>query len=336
MRARDAGLACGSLPLGERNRIADVAGVAVGHATLAEGDIRTGVTAVLPHDGDLFRDKVVASAYVLNGFGKSIGLMQLNELGTLESPILLTNTFAVGTCSNAIDPPRHHQQPPHRSPDLNRESRRAGVQRRLPERHSGDGIHRGTCDTAIESAAKDFAVGSVGAGTGMSCFGLKGGIGTASRELHSNRQPYHLGVVVLANFGRAGDLRLPDGAADRSGVWSCQRGRLVHHCGRNRCPVGPSPAWPRCAPRWRWAGVVRLVLGQRQWRHRAGVQHRHRVPHDADRDLIDQRVLAETRIDRLFQAAAEATQEAVLDALVAAGTMIGRNGHRRIGLTELL
>ena len=102
MRARDAGLSCGSLPLGERNSIADVPGVAVGHATLAEGDIRTGVTAVLPHDGDLFRDKVVASAYVLNGFGKSTGLMQLNELGTLETPILLTNTFAVGTCSNAL------------------------------------------------------------------------------------------------------------------------------------------------------------------------------------------------------------------------------------------
>ena len=102
MRARDVGLACGSLPVGERNRITDVAGVVVGHATLIEGDIRTGVTAILPHDGDLFRDKVVAAAYVLNGFGKSIGLVQLNELGTLESPILLTNTFGVGTCSNAL------------------------------------------------------------------------------------------------------------------------------------------------------------------------------------------------------------------------------------------
>ena len=105
MRARDAGLSCGSLPLGERNSIADVPGVAVGHATLAEGDIRAGVTAVLPHDGDLFHDKVVASAYVLNGFGKSTGLMQLNELDTAETPILLTNTFAVGICSKCVDPP---------------------------------------------------------------------------------------------------------------------------------------------------------------------------------------------------------------------------------------
>ena len=102
MRARDVGLACGSLPVGERNRITDVAGVVVGHATLIEGDIRTGVTAILPHDGDLFRDKVVAAAYVLNGFGKSTGLVQLNELGALETPILLTNTFSVSACANGL------------------------------------------------------------------------------------------------------------------------------------------------------------------------------------------------------------------------------------------
>src|SRR6476619_2530781 len=102
MRARELGLACGTLPPGVRNTIADVPGVTVGHATLSEGDVRTGVTALLPHGGDLFRDKPVAAAVVLNGFGKSVGLVQLNELGTLETPILLTNTFAVGACANAL------------------------------------------------------------------------------------------------------------------------------------------------------------------------------------------------------------------------------------------
>src|SRR5215472_19072999 len=102
MRARDLGLACGSLPPGSRNSIADVPGVTVGHATLIEGDARTGVTAVVPHDGNLFRDKPVATACVLNGFGKSDGLVQVNDLGTLETPILLTNTFAVGTCVDAL------------------------------------------------------------------------------------------------------------------------------------------------------------------------------------------------------------------------------------------
>src|SRR5436305_11174850 len=102
MRARALGLACGSLPPGERNSIADVPGVMVGHTTRVDGDIRTGVTAILPHDGDLFLDKSVAAAEVLNGFGKSIGLMQVNELGTLETPILLSNTFAVSACAAAL------------------------------------------------------------------------------------------------------------------------------------------------------------------------------------------------------------------------------------------
>ena len=102
MRAWELGLACGSLPPGARNSIADVPGVTVGHTTLIDGDVRTGVTAVLPHDGNLFRDKPVAAAEVLNGFGKSTGLVQVNELGTLETPILLTNTFAVGVCATAL------------------------------------------------------------------------------------------------------------------------------------------------------------------------------------------------------------------------------------------
>ena len=102
MRARALGLACGSLPAGERSSIADVPGVTVGHATLDDGEIRTGVTAILPHDGDLFLDKPVAAAHVLNGFGKSVGIMQVNELGSIETPILLTNTFAVGACAAAL------------------------------------------------------------------------------------------------------------------------------------------------------------------------------------------------------------------------------------------
>ena len=101
-RARAAGLACGSLPPGARNSIADVPGVAVGHHTRRAGAVCTGVTAILPHAGDPFRDKPVAASHVLNGFGKSIGLMQLDELGQLETPILLTNTFSVGTCGNAL------------------------------------------------------------------------------------------------------------------------------------------------------------------------------------------------------------------------------------------
>jgi D-aminopeptidase len=336
MRARDAGLSCGSLPAGERSSISDVPGVAVGHATLAEGDTHTGVTAVLPHDGDLFRDKVVAAAYVLNGFGKSTGLVQLNELGTLETPILLTNTFAVGTCANALI-----RRAIASNPEIGRLI--STVNPMVLECNDGYlndiqamAVTEVHADTAIEAAAEEFAVGSVGAGTGMSCFGLKGGIGTASRRLRFDKQPYNVGVLVLANFGRAGDLRLPDGRrvdpalgpASEAGSCIIVIGTDVplehRQLGRVARRAGVGLAW--CGSFWgNGSGDIALAFSTA-----------HRVPHDADQDLIDQRVLAETRIDRLFQAAAEATQEAVLDALVAAGTMVGRNGHRRIGLAELL
>jgi len=102
MRARSAGLACGSQKPGARNTIADVPGVTVGHTTIIRDAIRTGVTAILPHGGDLFRDKPVAASFVLNGFGKSTGLVQVDELGVLETPVLLTNTFGVGTCADAL------------------------------------------------------------------------------------------------------------------------------------------------------------------------------------------------------------------------------------------
>src|SRR6202012_4370284 len=199
------------LPPGERNSIADVPGVLVGHATLMEGDIRTGVTAVLPHDGDLFQDKTVAAAVVLNGFGKSVGLMQVNELGVLETPILLTNTFAVGTCANALI-----RRAIAANPDIGR--RTSTVNPVVLECNDGYlndiqamAVTEEHALAAIEAATEAFAVGAVGAGTGMSCFGLKGGIGRAARRFRVNKQTYHLGVLVLANFGRAGDLRLPDG-----------------------------------------------------------------------------------------------------------------------------
>jgi D-aminopeptidase len=106
-RARDLGLACGELPPGTHNTIADVPGVRVGHCTIVRDAIRTGVTAILPHGGDIFRDKPLAAVDVLNGFGKSVGLVQVAELGTLETPILLTNTFAVGALHECADPPHY-------------------------------------------------------------------------------------------------------------------------------------------------------------------------------------------------------------------------------------
>jgi D-aminopeptidase len=336
VRARDIGLACGSLPPGERNSIADVPGVTVGHVTLIEGDVRTGVTAVLPHDGDVFRDKVVAAAVVLNGFGKSTGLVQVNELGALETPILLTNTFAVGTCANALI-----RRAIAANPAIGRQTSTVNpVVLECNDGYLNDiqamAVTEAHAQDAIEAANDAFAVGAVGAGTGMSCFGLKGGIGSASRRLTLSKATYHLGVLVLANFGRSGDLRLPDGrridplTAPNPEAGSCiiiiaTDVPLDHRqLGRVAKRAGVGLAW--CGSFWgNGSGDIALAFTTAN-----------RIPHDAESDVIHHGMLAENRIDRLFQAASEATQEAVLDALVAAETMVGRHGHRRIGLAQLL
>ena len=354
MRAQELGLACGSLRPGKRNAITDVPGVRVGHRTMVEGaGIRTGVTAVLPHPGDVFRDKPVAAAAVLNGFGKSIGLVQLAELGVLETPILLTNTLSVGVCGTALI-----RRAIAANPAIGREA--PTVNPVVGECNDGFlndiqalAVTEADAAAALDAAAEDFASGAVGAGTGMSCFGFKGGIGTASRRVNLDGASYHLGALVLANFGRAGDLRLPDGR--RVGP-PAARGTA----GRDgAAPVSAADAEPPETGSCIVVLATDVPLDHRQlgrvarragvglawcgafWGHGSGdialaFTTANRIPAAPDRALLPQMVLAESRIDRLFQAAAEATQEAVLDALAAAETMEGRDGHRRPGLREIL
>ena len=336
MRARELGLACGSLPPGERNSIADVPGVLVGHATIAQGAVRTGVTAVMPHDGDLFQSKPLAAAQVLNGFGKGLGLVQLAELGTLETPILLTNTFAVGACANALI-----RRAIRADPEIGR--RTATVNPVVLECNDGYlndiqamAVDESDAEAAIAAAAETFDLGAVGAGAGMSAFGVKGGVGTASRRVRLDGSQYHLGVLVLANFGRAGDLRLPDGRRVDPEVGVVpETGSCVvviatdvplesRQLGRVAKRAGVGLAW--CGAFWgNGSGDIALAFTTAN-----------PVPHAPEEEFLERRVLAEGRIDRLFQATAEATQEAVLDALAAAETTVGRNGHRRVGLAELL
>ncbi len=336
MRARELGLACGSLPPGERNSIADVPGVLVGHATIAQGAVRTGVTAVLPHDGDLFQSKPLAAAQVLNGFGKGLGLVQLAELGTLETPILLTNTFAVGACANALI-----RRAIRADPEIGR--RTATVNPVVLECNDGYlndiqamAVDESDAEAAIAAAAETFDLGAVGAGAGMSAFGVKGGVGTASRRVRLDGSQYHLGVLVLANVGRAGDLRLPDGRrVDPEVGVVAEAGSCIvviatdvplesRQLGRVAKRAGVGLAW--CGAFWgNGSGDIALAFTTAN-----------PVPHAPEEEFLERRVLAEGRIDRLFQATAEATQEAVLDALAAAETTVGRNGHRRVGLAELL
>ncbi|WP_038092031.1 P1 family peptidase [Tumebacillus flagellatus] len=207
-RIRDFGVQIGTLPPGERNAITDVPGVRVGHATLADGAVQTGVTAILPHPGNLFREKVPAAVHVLNGFGKTVGTVQLEELGTLETPILLTNTLSVGTVSEALVRCMLEQ-----TPEIGVTT--GTVNPLVGECNDGwlndiRGLHvrEEHVRAALSSASVDVEEGAVGAGRGMSCYGLKGGIGTASRRMEIGGQTYTLGALVLSNFGRLDDLQV--------------------------------------------------------------------------------------------------------------------------------
>jgi D-aminopeptidase len=178
-----------------------VAGVTVGHCTLADGACQTGVTVIRPHAGNVYRDKVPAAAAVLNGFGKSIGLVQVDELGVLETPIALTNTFSVGALAQAqiraaiAENPEIGRAWPTVNPlvfECNdgylNDIQAMAVQARTTTRAGGRGV--------------DVAQGAVGAGRGMSSFGVKGGIGTASRVAGG----YTVGALVLSNFGTPDSL----------------------------------------------------------------------------------------------------------------------------------
>ncbi|HUP48441.1 MAG TPA: P1 family peptidase [Thermoanaerobaculia bacterium] len=200
-RAREIGVVPGILPPGPLNAITDVDGVLVGHTTIIRGEnVRTGVTAVLPHGGNLFREKVPGAVFVGNGFGKLMGSTQVDELGEIESPILLTNTLSVGRVADAaidfmLALPGNENV---RSINIVVGETNDGGLNDIRGRH----VTRDDVLAAIRGAKGGaVAEGSVGAGTGTTAFGFKGGIGTASRRLAQNLGGYTVGVLVQSNFG---------------------------------------------------------------------------------------------------------------------------------------
>lgn len=336
---RDLGIACGTLPTGSNNDICDVPDVRVGHCTLQTGDINTGVTAILPHGRNLFREKVGAASHVINGFGKSIGLVQIDELGTLETPILLTNTLSVGVCATALV--RHAITG---NPDIGRTT--STVNPVVAECNDGAlndiqalAVTEEHALFAIENAAAGpVAQGAVGAGTGMTCFGYTGGIGSASRRLALGVETFHLGILVLSNFGAPGDLLLPDGrhaAAPEGSGGAGEKGSVIilmatdaplEHRQLKRVTKRSSAGLARLGSFW-GHGSGDIALGFST----ARVLH-----HDEARITLPSEQLREESLDLLFRATAEATQEAVLNSMLAAETMRGRNGHKRLSLADAL
>jgi D-aminopeptidase len=327
----------GRLAAGPGNAITDVPGVAVGHRSLRGEGLFTGVTAIVPHAGDLFRVKPRAAVEVINGFGKSAGLMQVAELGTIETPILLTNTFGVAACTEALI-----RRAIAANPAIGRKT--STVNALVCECNDGGisdiqalAVTPADAEAALEAAGTGpVEQGAVGAGSGMTAFGFKAGIGTASRRLRIGKRDFTLGALVLANFGAVGDLVLPDGRRpDPRAPASPERGSVIVVIATD-LPLGDRQL--QRAARRGGAGLARLGAF---WGHGSGdvvlcFTTADPVEHEPAKAFSTQERLADDHIDIAFRAAAETTQEAVLNALCLAPATPGRNGRTYPSLADWL
>lgn len=354
----------GLLPAGPRDAITDVPGVFVGHATLAEGAIQTGVTVVCPTPAeglaagssgsapntvpppawDPFRARIPAAAAVINGFGKSVGLMQIDALGVIEAPIALTNTFSVshvvlGQLRAAIEAnPTIGRGAPSLNPtvlECNDGYLNDMQAFAVTEDHYAQ---------ALAGASVDFAQGAVGAGRGMSSFGLKGGIGSSSRVVETAGATFTVGVLVLSNFGRPSQLTiagrhvgavLDERLAQPEQSVAPERGSIIMLVATD----APLDALQlrRVATRTA-AGLARTgsVYGHGSGDVALAFTTGYTTAHDAQGRVAPAALVPDPLLDPIFQATADATEQAILHALFAAESVLGRNGHVRRALADVL
>ncbi|SDY80844.1 L-aminopeptidase DmpA. Serine peptidase. MEROPS family S58 [Variovorax sp. YR266] len=337
----------GNLLQGERNAITDVAGVTVGHQTLSDGPVQTGVTVIRPHAGDPFRDKVPAAAVVLNGFGKSVGLVQVAELGVLETPIALTNTFSVGTVATAqirhcvADNPESGRMLPTVNPlvfECN-DGFLNDIQRMA--------VTEADYLQALADAGVDFAQGSVGAGRGMSSFQLKGGIGSASRRVSAREGGCHtVGALVLANYGRQPQLVLAGhSVGDRLAKLQAARSLpAVDEAEKGSIIIIVATDAPLDARQLRrlalraGAGLARTgsVFGHGSGDIVLAFSTAYTMPDRVERPMPAVAMLHDGLLDGLFQAAADSTEQAIIHALWRATPVTGREGNHRVALGDVL
>lgn len=341
-RIRDYGVKIGHLEPGPRNAITDVAGVTVGHVTLSEKGAQTGVTAILPHQGNIFKEKVMASSHVINGFGKTLGTIQLAELGTLETPILLTNTLSVGTAADALMDYMLEQ-----NPEIGRTTGTVNPivgecnDMFLNEIRSKF-VKMEHIFQAIENASPEFKEGAVGAGRGMLCYSLKGGIGSASRLLEMGHGTYTLGVLVLTNFGILGDLRINGKAVGQELKEAMTEKYKEEDKGSIMIIVATDlPVSERQLNRLIKRSVTGLsrtgsIITNGSGEISIGFSTATRIPHEKSNQLLLIPQIHEEELESAFRAIGEATEEAILNSLVTAEAVVGRNGNTRPAFKDLI
>lgn len=345
-RARDIGIRIGDLDTGSYNNITDVSGVKVGHVTLIEGSgelvvgkgpIRTGVTAILPHEGNVFQEKVKAAAHIINGFGKSIGIIQINELGTIETPILLTNTLNVGIVADALIEYMLEQ-----NDDIGITTGTVnplvgecndGYLNDIQGRH----VKRKHVFDAIKAASTGLIEeGAVGAGTGMTAFDFKGGIGSSSRIIPIENKNYTLGVLALTNFGRCKDLRI-DGVHIGKKLQNFiksnnnSEGSIIVVIATD-APLSSRQLGRIC--RRATLGIARTgsIVGHGSGDIVIGFSTAIKIPHYSNQIIQIEKRIMDENLNPFFEATIEATEEAIVNSLLKSDTMEGRDNNTAIGI----
>lgn len=340
-KIRDRGIIIGRLPVGKKNCITDVDGVKVGHVELdyaLDGDgehVCTGVTAILPHGENLFMKKVVGASYVLNGFGKTTGLLQVNELGVIESPIMLTNTFAVPAVAQGT-----LQYMLEENPEIGDST--GTINLVVGECNDGklnsirtQPIQPSHSRACIRNASSDVTPeGAVGAGKGMICFGYKGGIGSSSRIIKSegNGSTYTIGCIVLSNFGKKEDFHsskyIINEKGDTPSISNTSSGSIIIVLATD-APLS-SRQLLRVAKR---CGIGLGRTGS-HFSHSSGdiviaFSTAHKIPHFSNESVEIRSQLREDHsiMNDLFLGAVEVTEEAILNSLSQAVTTKGRMGN---------
>src|SRR5215218_10230470 len=351
-RAREAGIIVGVLPTGPLNAITDVGGVRVGHTTIVRGDnVRTGVTAVLPHGGNLFREKVPGAVFVGNGFGKLTGSTQVAELGEIETPILLTNTLNVPRVADALVEwvlarPGNEDV---RSVNALVAETNDGQLNDIRGRHVG----RDEVFAALKSAkGGEVEEGSVGAGTGTVAFGFKGGIGTASRVVPQKYGGYTVGVLVQTNYGGVLTMNGAPVGRELGRYYLKEDLEPARKAGRQKERPGPLSNVDRADGSCIVVVATDAPLDARNLRRLAAramlglartgspstngsgdyviafsTAPQNRIKH-GDTSLRRVELLPNDLMSPLFLACVEATEEAVYNSLLRATTVKGRGGAR--------
>ncbi len=334
-RMREFSIETGIIEPGEWNAITDVPGVKVGQVTLIEGEnIRTGVTAILPYAGNIYQNKVPGAVYVANGYGKLTGYTQIEELGTIETPIILTNTLSVPTAANALI---------GYTLSLPGNERVGSVNAVVGETNDGDlndirGRHvkeEHVIEAIKKAQSGPVEEGCVGAGTGTTCYGFKGGIGTASRKLPESRGGYTVGVLVQTNHG--GVLQI-NGFPVGIRLGNYYMSRDLDDSPEGSCMIVVATDAPldsrnlkRLAKR-ALLGIARTggfySNGSGDYAIAFSTAEGLRVPHRSPSPTMQIEILRDRNVSPLFLAAAEAAEEAILNSLFKARDMEGKDGSK--------